>query len=1165
MAFTPEQWSVVKALFEAALEQPPGERSGFLRRACSDPEVFHEVDRLLAHSDEAGSFLSQPAVAAYALAPAHDDPPTFAPGAVLAGRFRVIELLARGGMGEVYEAEDLELREAVALKTVRPDLLRDPRVLERFRREVHLAKKVTHPNVCRTFDLFRHGDADSNSGILLVSMELLLGETLAQRLQRTERMSTQEALPIALQMGAGLGAAHEAGVLHRDFKPGNVMLVPGARGMRAVITDFGLALRSSNESSRFSMLTGTGESFGTPAYMSPEQVEGKELTPASDVYALGLVLYYMVTGVRAFQNDSPLSTAVRRLKEDPTPPRSVLPDLDERWNQVILRCLARRPENRFASASEVAAALKGETSALLSPRRIGGRKLLLASIVMFLCAAVVLGGAHWLRSRRLQTTATEAAVVARSSVAVLQFKNLSGRSQANWVSTALGEMLTSELAAGEKLRTIPGEEVVNATAGMAPMGSEALALDTLKRLHQALGTDYVVLGSYFDLGTSTEAQLRFDLRLQNTSSGNTLASVSEQGTESQLAELVTRAGARLRAKLGMPAVTSTEVADAKAAMPSSPQATRLYSEGLTRLRLFDALSARELLEKAAHADPGSALIHSGLSEAWGALGYDAKAQTEATTAYQLSGNLPREQRLSIEGRNWAAQKNWDKAAQSYRSLFDFFPDNVDYGLRLADALTRGGKGADALAVLSLLRKLPSPARDDPRIELEEATAQASLGNFQKQQAAAEQAAAKARSLGGQLLLARALNEEATSYGDRGQWKECNIAAARARELYSAGGDRQGVSRTLLLAGNVSYKQGNFADAIKNYREGLRIDQEIGNDGGAATAMSDLANALWDSGDWQGSQSMYEQAIALFRKVGDKYGYESVLINLAGIYLDRGDLAAARANFSESLRLSRVIGDKVGEGTSLVNIGDVRVNQGRWVEARKAYESALALFRSAGDQSSTAWAMDGLGQMFMLQGDLAAAQQQFKAALRLRQQSGEQAAVANTEMELAEVFLERGEPAVNLEQGVRQLAQQFRLMNNPEGQVDAAVLLSRILLAQHKIAEAQSVIASVQDVLHKTENFTKHTTLDIATARVQAAAAHAADARRILQETITRTRQLGFVGLELEAREALGMAEVLDGRAAAGATRLAAVQQDARARGYGLIASRAGADNPPLSN
>lgn len=152
MAFTPEQWNIVKELFEAALEQPPGERSGFLRRACSDPEVFHEVGRLLAHSEEAGSFLSQPAAAAYALAPAHDDPPTFAPGAVLAGRFRVIELLARGGMGEVYQAEDLELREAVALKTVRPDLLRDSRVLERFRREVHLAKKVTHPNVCRTFD-----------------------------------------------------------------------------------------------------------------------------------------------------------------------------------------------------------------------------------------------------------------------------------------------------------------------------------------------------------------------------------------------------------------------------------------------------------------------------------------------------------------------------------------------------------------------------------------------------------------------------------------------------------------------------------------------------------------------------------------------------------------------------------------------------------------------------------------------------------------------------------------------------------------------------------------------------------------------------------------------------------------------------------------------------
>jgi len=372
MELTPAQWEKVKELFEAALERPANERSGFVTQACADPVVCKEVGRLLASEAEAGDFLSRPAVGGLAPATAAvlDTATNFASGDILAGRFRVTRFLARGGMGEVYEAEDLELHEPVALKTIRPELLGDARTLERFRREVNLAKKVTHPNVCRIFDLFRHESPAGNNGLLLVSMELLRGDTLAEFLQRVTRMSPSEAQPIAIQMASGLGAAHEAGVLHRDFKPGNVILVSGAKGLRAVITDFGLALRTEKES-RLANLTATGESFGTPAYMSPEQVEGKQLSPASDVYALGIVLYQMITGARPFEAETPISMAVRRLKEDPQPPRTLVPDLDLHWNTLILRCLARDPRNRFANGDEVARALRGDAARI---RRGGGRE-----------------------------------------------------------------------------------------------------------------------------------------------------------------------------------------------------------------------------------------------------------------------------------------------------------------------------------------------------------------------------------------------------------------------------------------------------------------------------------------------------------------------------------------------------------------------------------------------------------------------------------------------------------------------------------------------------------------------------------------------------------------------------------------------------------------------
>ena len=272
MGLTPDQWENVKELFEAALERPVAERSSFLANACPDAAVRNEVERLLANHTAGSSFLSSPLPAS----PAQTQQ-FLSPGNLLAERFHIIRFLASGGMGEVYEAEDVELGERVALKTIRPDLLGDGHSLERFKREVHLARSVTHPNVCRIFDLFRHPvsrsiESTASSGFVFVSMELLAGETLAEYLKRVTRMPTADALPIAVQAASGLAAAHEAGILHRDLKPGNIILVPGTKRVRAVITDFGLALRSSSDSSRSGAITETGKSLGTPAYMSPEQV-----------------------------------------------------------------------------------------------------------------------------------------------------------------------------------------------------------------------------------------------------------------------------------------------------------------------------------------------------------------------------------------------------------------------------------------------------------------------------------------------------------------------------------------------------------------------------------------------------------------------------------------------------------------------------------------------------------------------------------------------------------------------------------------------------------------------------------------------------------------------------------------------------------------------------
>jgi Tol biopolymer transport system component len=244
--------------------------------------------------------------------------------------------------------------------------------MSRFRREIQLARKVTHPNVCRIYDLSRHrpaGADDQTGEITFLTMELLRGVTLAEALHQQGRMRVEAAFPLVSQMAAALGAAHQASVIHRDFKSNNVMLVeaePDDQTLRAVVTDFGLARSSASDRADESLaqsVSAAGEIVGTPAYMAPEQVEGQPATASADIYALGVVLYEMVTGQLPFVGDTPFATALKRLREAPSSPRAHVPDLDPNWEAAILRCLARDPADRFARVGDVIKALRGEAVA----------------------------------------------------------------------------------------------------------------------------------------------------------------------------------------------------------------------------------------------------------------------------------------------------------------------------------------------------------------------------------------------------------------------------------------------------------------------------------------------------------------------------------------------------------------------------------------------------------------------------------------------------------------------------------------------------------------------------------------------------------------------------------------------------------------------------------
>lgn len=289
------------------------------------------------------------------------------PDDVLRDRYRVVRMVGRGGMGEVYEAVDLETGERVAVKTVLAKFLGSSKVIARFRREIDLSRRISHPNVLRIRDVFElppngdDPDAPQMPAPCMV-MEYLEGETLADRLEQGRLVPPEEARGLVIQMARALSAAHRAEVVHRDLKPDNVFLVkpgesthPGER-TRVVLTDFGVARPNSAEEDSF---TATDVIVGTPTYMAPEQLELEEALPASDIYTLGLVVYQMITGRFPFEADTAIQVVFMRVQQDPVPPRQHMPELDEVWEDLIMRCLERDPKERISDAEEIVAFLEG--------------------------------------------------------------------------------------------------------------------------------------------------------------------------------------------------------------------------------------------------------------------------------------------------------------------------------------------------------------------------------------------------------------------------------------------------------------------------------------------------------------------------------------------------------------------------------------------------------------------------------------------------------------------------------------------------------------------------------------------------------------------------------------------------------------------------------------
>jgi serine/threonine-protein kinase len=666
----PLLWKRIGELFAAARLLSGESRIAFLKENCGqDQDLFEQVMSLLDVDGKPGPLDSHPTVS------------TLPIPQIIAGRFRIIRYIAEGGMGTVYEAEDLTLHDRVALKTIRPDIAAQPRAVERFKREISLGKKVTHSNVCRIHDL-GVDRLENGAEFLFLTMQFLSGETLASRIKRGP-IPKVEALPLIEDMTDALSAAHQAEVIHRDFKSGNVMLVSGAKRTCAVVTDFGLARGTRDNRSLHSGIVGTVD------YMAPEQIRGEELTPAADIYALGIVMYEMVTGQRPFAGDSKVTVALKHLNDQPHPPRALAPHLDPNWNEGILGCLRKVPGERFQSAEEVKAFVQDgdKRHKYLKPKsrtmRHTWRRVLLALCALIAFGLATIGLADHYRHLPKPT----------SSVAVLPIVNRTGDSGLNYLSEGITTALTNDLSQVSGL-TVTAESMAGRLAGKN--------LDP-RSAGRDLGVQTVVSGSV----VTEETRLRLQIELVDVNTGSLIWGQTYNRSQAELAALQEDVARELayRLRIRLEGDVSERL---RRQYRTNPAAYDAYLKGRYALRERSTSgfeSALVYFQQAIDNDPQYAPAFAGMADSYCLMAYNRiqptvtlldKCKDAANRALQIDSTLA-EAYTSLAGAVILLDFNWTAAEGMYRRSIQLDPNYLPAHIWYSLLLTALGRPSEAMA------------------------------------------------------------------------------------------------------------------------------------------------------------------------------------------------------------------------------------------------------------------------------------------------------------------------------------------------------------------------------------------------------------------------------------------------------------------------------------
>ncbi|HKN71373.1 MAG TPA: tetratricopeptide repeat protein [Terriglobales bacterium] len=891
-------------------------------------------------------------------------------GAVLGGRYEILQLLGEGGMGAVYKAADRELDRFVALKVIRPELASNPSILARFKQELLLAHQVTHRNVIRIYDL---GEAE---GVKFITMEFIEGQDLRALIREKKRFTPEEAVDVIQQVCQALNAAHSVGVIHRDLKPQNIMQDGSGR---ILVMDFGLARTLEGDG-----MTQTGALVGTMEYMSPEQALAKDLDQRSDIFALGLILYEMLTGKQPFSAESALASLIKRTQERATPVSDVDAQIPGALSGIVSKCLERDLDQRYQNVSAILADLNtwqdkraAGTIKLDAAVKPWGQTLPWPRIAGIVTALVLAISGYMLRDRlfRSPPSTGPAPGPPAVSLAILPFRNASGDQALDWLGPSLADMLSTDVGQSAQLRTVSPTSLHQVFTDLRLSSATVLDPATIRRVADFSNANRVVWGQYAKFGD----QIRIDATLQDIKNDRTVPLKIDVPSEKEIPGAIDRLAESIRQKLALPEDVLKEL-KASSFQPSSKSiaALRDYDRGIGLQRDGKNLEAQKQFEAASKEDPTFALAFSKLAQAYSSLGYDSEAEQYAKKAVELSQDLPESEKYLISAIRYEATKNYSEAIKAYEALAKASPDNSDVQSALAGLYRDSG---DLVKARAYYQKLLSSNPKDVAATLNLGRIDIKSGDSQGSFDPLNRAYSLAVQVDNQEQKATSLHLMAVAYMNLSKPEEALRNEQEAITIWRHIGQKRGLAFSLNVIASTQASLGKTKDALSNFKEALQIRREIGDRRGLGDTLLDLGNFYNDAGDHDQALKMYKEALQLEREIGDESMQAICQNNIGNVYLEKGQYDDALTYFQQTLQLREKSKTPQDIVDAVHNLGEVLADMGQYDQAISYYMRALDLWRGMNDPRGAAKESYSLGTLFDYQGRFGAAVNSKQDALK----------------------------------------------------------------------------------------------------------------------------------------------------------------------------------------